>query len=100
MTAIYNARLRVDIRPLDGRLWGLVLADDNTIAVANNPSGYGLTNIGDPACTVAPPDCTTSTLVSGANAGNYLWADDRHFGPLLHNQLASQAITRARNNPF
>jgi hypothetical protein len=100
MTAIFNARLRVDIRPLDGRLWGLVLADDNTLAVADNPSGFGLTNVSDPACAVAPPDCTTSTLVSGADSGNYLWADDRHFGPLLHNQLASQAITRARNNPF
>ncbi len=48
---------------------------------------------------VAPPACTTATLVN-PQATSYLWATDRHFGPLMHNQLASEAITRARNNPF
>lgn len=100
MTAIYNARVRVDIRPLDGRYWGLVLADDNTVAIVKSPGSYGVSNISDAACAVAPPDCTTSTLVTGAFSNTFLWADDRHFSPVLHNQLAGQAITRARNNPF
>ena len=58
-----------------------------------------MTNTTDAACTVAPPACTTATLVNPL-ATTYLWATDRHFGPLMHNQLAGEAITRARNNPF
>jgi len=100
LTARFNARVRVDIRPLDGRLWGLVLADDDTLAAVRNPGNFGFVNTTSAACAVASPDCTTNTLVGGANAGNFLWADDRHFGPVFHNQLAAQAITRARNNPF
>ena len=99
MTAVYNARVRVDIKPLDGRLWGLVLADDDTVAVVRSPSIIGASNVTDAACAVAPPDCTTATLNPNANTA-YLWADDRHFGPLMHNLLASDAIARARNNPF
>jgi len=99
MTAVYNARVRVDIKPLDGRLWGLVLADDDTLAIVRNPGSVGVSNVTDAACAVAPPACTTATLNPNANTA-YLWADDRHFGPLMHNQLANQAITRARNNPF
>lgn len=100
MTAVFNARMRVDIRPLDGRYWGLVLADDNTLAIVRNKEGYGVRDIWNAACAVAPPDCTTSTLVTGASSNTFLWADDRRFSPVLHNQLAGQAITRARNNPF
>jgi len=100
MTAVFNARVRVDITPQDGRLWGLVLADDNTVAIVRRPGDFGVASITAAACTVALPDCTTATLVSGATYSNYLWADDRHFGPVLHNQLASQAITRARDSPF
>ncbi|HEX6016770.1 MAG TPA: hypothetical protein VFZ28_01595 [Burkholderiaceae bacterium] len=100
MTAVFNARVRVDIRPQDGRLWGLVLADDNTLAIVRRPGDFGVASITAAACTVALPDCTTATLVSGATYSNYLWADDRHFGPVLQNQLASQAITRARDSPF
>jgi len=98
MTAVFNARVRVDSIQ-DGRFWGLVLADDDTLAIVRNPSTIGVTNVTDVACTVAPPACTTSTLVNPL-ATTYLWASDRHFGPLMHNQLAGEAITRARNNPF
>ncbi|HEY6353549.1 MAG TPA: hypothetical protein VIY30_03605 [Burkholderiaceae bacterium] len=99
MTSVFNARVRVDIKPLDGRFWGLVLADDDTVATFRNPGSGGATNVTDPACAVALPNCTTATLVPGANTG-YLWADDLHFGPPMHNQLGNQAITRAHNNPF
>ncbi|HTP72758.1 MAG TPA: hypothetical protein VML58_11110 [Burkholderiaceae bacterium] len=102
MTQIFNARVRVDIRPLDGRFWGLVLADDLTVAIVRNPTGYNMANWTDGICTVPLPDCTTSTLSTGATVAptNFLWADDRHFSPVVHDQLAAQAITRARNNPF
>ena len=99
MTYVFNARVRVD--PIqDGRFWGLILADDDTVAAVRNPGNFGLANTTGSACAVPSPDCTTGTLVTGANTGNFLWADDRRFGPAMHNQLASQALTRARNSPF
>ena len=98
MTAVFNARVRV-VPIQDGRFWGLVLADDDTIAAVRSPGSFGLNNITDAACTVAPPNCTTATLVI-PEATSYLWATDRIFGPLFHNHLATQAVTRARNNPF
>jgi len=76
-----------------------VLADGDTLAIDRSPSTFGVTNVTASACAVAPPDCTTATLNPGATPA-YLWADDRHFGPLMHNQLGAQAIQRARNNPF
>jgi hypothetical protein len=99
MTAVFNARVRVD--PLqDGRFWGLILADDDTVAVVRNPGSFGIGNTIAAACTVASPDCTTSTLVTGATTANFLWADNLRFGPMLHTQLAGQAISRVRNSPF
>lgn len=99
LTFAFNSGLRVGILQ-DGRFIGLALADDLTLAMTNAPANYGLANIVDAACTVALPDCTTSTLVAGATPSNFLWADDRHFGPLVHAHLATLAETRARNNPF
>jgi lysophospholipase L1-like esterase len=99
LTADFNARVRVDIVQ-DGRFIGLVLADDLTQAMTRAPGNFSLTNVTDAACTVAAPDCTTATLVSGASTGTHLWADDRHLGPVANNTLASFAETRARNNPF
>jgi hypothetical protein len=98
LTGAFNARVRVDIVQ-DGRFIGLVLADDDTLAMVRSPGSFGVTNVTASACAVALPDCTTATL-NDPNATTWLWADDRHFGPLMHNQLANQAITRARNNPF
>lgn len=100
LTATFNARVRVDIIN-DGRLIGLILADDATQLAVKFPSAFtGLSNVTDAACTAAPPDCTTSTLVSGATSATHLWADDRHFAQALHTRLAVLAETRARNNPF
>ena len=80
LTQAYNARVRVDILQ-DGRFIGLLLADDDTQALIRSPGSVGIINVTDAACAVALPDCTTATLVPGANTGNFLWADDRHFGP-------------------
>jgi outer membrane lipase/esterase len=99
LTASFNTGLRVAMLQ-DGRFIGLVLTGDLTQAIVNSPQSYGLANVSDAACAVALPDCTTSTLVSGATTGTHLWADDRHLGPVAHNSIASFAESRARNNPF
>jgi phospholipase/lecithinase/hemolysin len=99
LTSAFNSGLRVNILQ-DGRFIGLVLADDLTQAMTRAQNVYSLANVTDAACAVAPPDCTTTTLVSGATDANFLWADDRHFGPAFHARLAPFAIARARNNPF
>ena len=94
-----HVRRRVDPEQ-DGRFWGLVLADDLTLSMFETPTSYGMVNATDVACTVAAPDCTNRTLVTGADSNTHLWATDRHFGPTLHAYLASLADTRVRNNPF
>lgn len=100
LTATFNARVRVDIIN-DGRFIGLILADDTTQLAVKFPSTFtGLVNVTDVACTTAAPDCTTSTLVSGADSVSHMWADDRHFAQTIHTRLAVLAETRARNNPF
>jgi outer membrane lipase/esterase len=99
LTAVYNARVRVDIVQ-DGRFVGLVLADDLSQLMVRAPSNYSLTNVTQAACTSALPDCTTQTLVTGATNTSHLWADELHLGPVAHSQLSTLAQTRARNNPF
>lgn len=49
-------------------------------------------NVSAAACTSALPDCDTTTLVAGATATNYLWADDRHFGARGHEVIGLRAI--------
>jgi outer membrane lipase/esterase len=46
--------------------------------VAANPSAFGFTNITTPACTVALPTCSGTTLLPGATPSNYLFADNIH----------------------
>ena len=69
-------------------------------AIRRSPASFGLSDIDTAVCTVAPPNCTTSTLITGAAAAEYLWADDTRFAVGGQNQLASLAIDRARRNPF
>jgi phospholipase/lecithinase/hemolysin len=99
LTSAFNTGLRVSVLQ-DGRFIGLVLADDQTLAMVKSPGSFGLSNLTEPACTVALPDCTTATLAAGGSTATHLWADDRHFGPVMHNQLALLAEARAHNNPF
>ena len=91
--------MRVDPEQ-DGRYWGLVLADDLALSMTNEPEAYGLVDVDDVPCTVAAPDCTNRTLVTGADSNTHLWATDRYFGPTFNAFLASMADTRVRNNPF
>lgn len=112
----YNAALRlgIDSTDFDGRNYGLVLADDVTAAIARFPGSFlsSPANFTDAACNSATPDtCVltdskdTTTLVDGAKNATaptsaYLWATDRHLGPVALTQIANQAISRAVNNPF
>jgi phospholipase/lecithinase/hemolysin len=86
----------------DGRLIGLALPDIDQQTVVKFPASFGLTNVVDAACrSDAPlPGCTTATLVTGATAAAWLWADSLRPGPLLHSRMATAAETRARTNPF
>ncbi|WP_428421617.1 hypothetical protein [Methylibium sp.] len=112
ITDRFNAGMRAALIN-DGRLIGLVQADEQLQLLINNPSAYGYVSVSTAACTTlsaisctGPTAGTTSvpatpgTLVTGATALNYLWADDRHFGVNGHASLGTLAVTRATNNPF
>jgi hypothetical protein len=101
LTAAFNEQLGVNIL-LDGRFIGLVQADLRVAAMAQSPGSFGLTNVTDGACTttVPPPVCTVHTLVDGADASTWMWADDLNPGPVVQQSLAALAVDRARRNPF
>lgn len=99
LTDTFNIEMRVPLVN-DGRLIGLVDADVLVRRMVAAPGAYGLGNITQVSCAVALPDCTTQTMVSGAAATTWLWADPNQLGPTGHLQLGLMADTRARNNPF
>jgi outer membrane lipase/esterase len=96
LAAAFSEQLGVNVI-LDGRFVGLVQAQLSFQALGRFPNGL---NVSDAACKVALPTCTTATLVDGATAGAYLWADDTRLSSPGHLRLASLAIDRARRNPF
>ncbi len=95
----FNAKLRINLIN-DGTKIGLVFADEAVQLMVKIPSSYGLVNVANIACATAPPDCTTLTLVTGANAETWLWADALLLSPLGQRQVGAVAEGRARNNPF
>jgi phospholipase/lecithinase/hemolysin len=103
LSAAFNGRLRVNILN-DGRFVGLVLLDEALQSAVQVPGAFGLLNVKDAACrdTVLLPDCNavTASLVDGASASTWLWADLLHFGPTGQRQLGVIASTRAQTNPF
>jgi outer membrane lipase/esterase len=105
LSSALNEQLGVTVL-LDGRFVGLVQADLIVRAIARAPFFYGVLNTTDGICTVALPDCTTETVRPGATEGSlaapatYLWSDDTRMGFGAQVQLASQAVGRARGNPF
>jgi phospholipase/lecithinase/hemolysin len=84
----------------DGRKIALVLADELVQSAVSIPSNFNLANVSTAACATTLPDCTTATLVAGADATTWLWADGTWLADGGHRQLGSLALTRARNNPF
>ena len=99
ISAAFNEQLGANVL-LDGRFVGLMQTDLRIQAAHRSPGSFGLSNATDAACTVALPNCTTATLVTGATADQYLWADATRLAPGGHNLLASLAVDRAQRNPF
>lgn len=101
LSRLFNVGLRLKIIN-DGRMIGLVLADEMLQSVALYPAYYGYANVADAAClsTALPPTCTTATLVTGADASTWMWAGDTVLAPGPQSRLASLAQSRATNNPF
>lgn len=104
LTFEFNATLRTGIDPAryDGRNYGLVLADDVVQSMARLPAIYGLSNVVDGVCQKVLPDCNAiaADLIGDVSISSYLWADARHMTPTVHAQIATQAVSRAQNNPF
>jgi outer membrane lipase/esterase len=99
MTAAFNAALRTHIIQ-DGRLIGIVFADQASSDIVRFPGVYGYTNVTDAVCTTALPDCTTATVVAGSTPSSWLWVDSARPGPAFHSHIGNLAVARARNNPF
>lgn len=99
LTESFNTAMRLRLIN-DGRLIGLVLADELVTTSVRFPSAFGLSNVTSGACAVAVPNCTTSTLVTDANASTWLWANDRLLSPSAQSRLGVAALQRASNNPF
>jgi outer membrane lipase/esterase len=101
LSAAFNSRMSVALIN-DGRLIGLAYGDIESQNLFLFPSSFGLTNVTDAACvaTATLPDCTTSTLVTGATAATYLWADALLPASALQSRLGTIAASRARSNPF
>ena len=99
LTTAFNERLGVKVL-LDGRFVGLAQMDLRTQSAARSPASFGFTNVSTAVCTVVLPDCTTATLVTGATAGTYLWADSTRLSSGGQGSLATLALERAQRNPF
>jgi phospholipase/lecithinase/hemolysin len=101
LTDAFNSRMSVTLIN-DGRLIGLVFIDIETQNMFRFPGSFALTNVLDAACqsTAVLPSCRTNTLVTGATATNYMWADSIRPGPTVQSRMGSLAEFRAKNNPF
>jgi outer membrane lipase/esterase len=99
LTNAFNEQLGLRIVP-DGRLVGLMQTDLRTQLIERFPSGYGYSDLGKAACTVALPDCTTATVPTDTLSGSYMWADATRLSSSMQGQLATLALERAQRNPF
>ncbi|MDZ7812743.1 MAG: esterase [Ideonella sp.] len=101
LTDAFNLAMRLKLVN-DGSKIGLLLADDLSRSMSSERTrgAFGIANSTVAACSTALPNCTTKTMVTGASASTYLWADDTRPGYLFHTNLARQATTRLSNLPF
>ncbi len=105
LTSAFNLAMRLEVVN-DGRLIGLVDANDLVRAMVQLPTFYGLTNTVDVACaqSVTLPNCSEATLrqVDGVDVVvlQHLWADSLRPAMTFHDRLGTVAEVRARNNPF
>jgi phospholipase/lecithinase/hemolysin len=62
-----------------------------------NASAYGFSNVNTGICTTADAStCNTGTLVSGATASQYVFADGIHLTPTCNQQLGDYAYDQLR----
>ncbi|CAN5119770.1 hypothetical protein BH11PSE10_BH11PSE10_09330 [soil metagenome] len=101
LTSEFNIAMRLTIIN-DGRLIGLVLADESVQAIVKYPAAFGFANVTDAAClgTIAIQNCLPTTLVTGGSGDTWLWASDVLLSPAGQARLGALAQTRAKNNPF
>lgn len=101
LTTEFNTYFRLNIRN-DGRVIGLVLADEMTQTATRYPAAFGYANVTDGACltTVAITDCTAKTLLADSSPETWLWANDTLLSPGGQSKLGQLALQRAVGNPF
>jgi len=101
LTNEFNLEMRVNILN-DGRLIGLVLADETVLNMSRYPASFSLTNATQAICliTVSVDNCTTNTMIADGSPTAWLWANDRLLSPAGHTRIGDLAVSRARNNPF
>lgn len=99
--AAFNGSMRLEIIN-DGRLIGLVFGDEDVQTQVKFPLSFGLSNVTQRACQpgIDTPNCTSQTLVTGANTLGWLWADDLMLSPAGQQRMGLLAEIRARSNPF
>jgi len=111
LSEAFNRGLRLEVIN-DGRLIGMVFADEQVQLMVRFPGSFGLRNVTTAACANAatPPEtspaallaCTNATgaLVGDATDSTWLWADTLRLGPTGQARLGLVALSRVRNNPF
>ena len=101
LMSAFHLKLRVTLLN-DGNRIGLVLADELVQQIVQFPANFSYTNINTAAClsTAVLPNCTSATLVSGADASAWLWSDVTHLSAGGHSRLGEAARVRATGNPF
>lgn len=97
----FNQEMRVSLID-NGRVTGLVLADESSQQMSRFPSSFSLSNVTQGAClnTVSVDNCTSNTLLSDSSASTWMWANDRLLSPKAHETIGTLAVRRAINNPF
>jgi outer membrane lipase/esterase len=99
----FNARMRTSLPDDGGRSIGLVLYNELISAVLDEDSTL-FSNKKDPVCdaTKAPvlTSCTNDTLVTGADTGTYVWADQLWPAAGIQARLGTLASNQSRRNPF
>jgi outer membrane lipase/esterase len=101
LMSAFHLKLRTTVIN-DGNRIGLVLADELTQQIVQFPANFSYSNVNTAAClsTASLPNCTSNTLVSGADPSGWLWSDATHLSAGGHSRLGEAARARATGNPF
>ena len=101
LMSAFHLKLRITLIN-DGNRIGLLLADELVQQIVQFPASFSYTNINTAAClsTAVLPNCTSATLVSGADPSGWLWSDSTHLSSGGHSRLGEAARVRATGNPF